>query len=875
MIINRVSYLTGPNLYSFKPTICIELDIEEWEERPSNTIPGFADRLLQVLPSLHTHSCSRGYEGGFVERLKEGTWMGHILEHMALEIQHLAGIKVKRGKTITSERKGIYFVTYDYLEPKSGFYAFEAALEMVNAILAGKETNAESYIQHTSNLYHKYKLGPSTDAIYQAARARKIPVERVGANSYLRLGTGKKQKSVQATITSQSSYLAVENSCDKDMTKTLLRGAGLPVPAGVVVSNEYDLLKSAEKIGYPLVIKPLNGRQGQNIITDIQNDTDLLAAFHCVYKERTHYILERYYKGMDYRFLVVNHELVAASLRLPPTVVGDGKRTIRELIEEENLNPLRGDGHEKAMSKIPLDDRTAVHLEKIGYSLESVLGCGQALEVLGNANLSTGGSAIDVTDDVHPDYRRMAVSAAEAVGLDVAGIDILSTDVSLAYEKDEAAILEVNAAPGIRMHIYPSRGKSRDVGGAIVDYLFSSREEAAIPVVAVTGTNGKTTTSRLVTHLLQKDDVTVGLTCSDGVWVGNQQLDKGDCSGPISARKVLSNPNVDIAVLETARGGMLREGLAFRYCDVGIVTNVSEDHLGLRGVETLEDLEKLKRTIPEVVLPGGACILNADDPKCVSMAEHTNGEVVYFSLSIMNPVVQNAIEDGSKVWYLENEWVMYCENRKAERFLPVSHIPLTINGAARHNIANVLAALAAAHSLGRPFSELRSNVITFLSTEEQNPGRFNVLNVHGRTVVVDYAHNPAGLKALFETVNLLKRGRIITVGSAAGDRQDQTILEMGRIIGNYADVFVIKEDYNLRGRTPGETINLLSDGVEEARSSTAIYVHHKELEAMNQGWKLTGVGDTLVLLYDQYASIQAFLEQIKQLETASLLEQIN
>jgi cyanophycin synthetase len=351
-------------------------------------------------------------------------------------------------------------------------------------------------------------------------------------------------------------------------------------------------------------------------------------------------------------------------------------------------------------------------------------------------------------------------------------------------------------------------------------------------------------------------------------------LDKGDCSGPISARKVLSNPNVDIAVLETARGGMLREGLAFRYCDVGIVTNVSEDHLGLRGVETLEDLQKLKRTIPEVVLPEGTCILNADDPKCVDMAQHTNGEVVYFSLSIMNPVVQKAIEEGLKVWYLENEWVMYSETGKTERFLPVSHIPLTINGAARHNIANVLAALAAAYSLGRPFSELRSNVITFLPTEAQNPGRFNVINVHGRTVVVDYAHNPAGLKALFETVNLLKKGRIITVGSAAGDRQDQTIHEMGRIIGTYSDTFVIKEDYNLRGRNPGETIHLLSGGVEQARGSTAVYVQLKESEAMNKGWELSGIGDTLVLLYDQYASIQVFLEQIKQLEASSLLEKI-
>ncbi|MFG6494613.1 cyanophycin synthetase [Fictibacillus sp. UD] len=872
MKINRVNYLTGPNLYSFKPTIWIELDIEEFEEKPSNLLPGFTDKLLQVIPTLHTHTCSRGYAGGFVERLYEGTWIGHILEHIALEIQHLADISVKRGKTITSERTGIYFVTYDYVEPKSGYYAFEAAIEIVTAILEGKEVSAESYIKYTSDLYHMHKLGPSTEAIYEAARKRKIPVERIGTNSYLRLGTGKKQKSVQATISSQTSYLAVENSCDKDMTKTLVKGAGLPVPSGDVVSNEYELLQSAEKIGYPLVIKPLNGRQGQNIVTNIQNDTDLIAAFRCVYSEGTSYILERYYAGNDYRLFVVNNELVAASLRLPPFVIGDGYKTIGELIDEENLNPVRGEGHEKAMSKIPLDERTVVHLEKSGYSLQSVLKKGESVEVLGNANLSTGGSAIDVTDEVHPDYRKMAIEAAAAVGLDIAGIDILSTDVTVPFVEGEAAILEVNAAPGIRMHLYPSQGKSRDAGGAIVDYLFSSREEAAIPVVAVTGTNGKTTTTRLVSHLLQKENVTVGFTCSDGVWVGDQQLDAGDCSGPRSARKVLSHPSVDVAVLETARGGMLREGLAFRYCNVGIVTNVSEDHLGLNGVETLDALKRLKQTVAEVVLPEGTCVLNADDPRCVDMANHTNGEVIFFSLTMMNPVIQDQLKKGRKVWYLEDDWVVYSENGKAERFLPVSHIPITINGAARHNIANVLGALAAAHSLGRPLSELRSKVITFLSTENQNRGRFNVVNIHDRTIVIDYAHNPAGLKALFETVGHLKSGRVITVGSAAGDRQDHTIQEMGRIFGTHSDIFIIKEDVNLRGRIPGETVHLLYTGVKEANGTTSVSVYPKEAEAMIQAWECSEPGDTLVFLYDEYTSIQGILQKIRNSKAVGVLQ---
>ncbi|WP_374056214.1 cyanophycin synthetase [Rossellomorea sp. FM04394] len=862
MKINRVNYLSGPNLYSFKPTICIEIDIEGFEEKPSNLLEGFTDGLLEVMPSLFTHTCSRGYAGGFVERLYEGTWMGHILEHIALEIQHLAGISVKRGKTITSERKGIYFVTYDYVEKKSGYYAFIAAMEIVAAILDHKEVSAEPYISETSDLYHLHKMGPSTEAIYQAAKDRKIPVERTGTNSHLRLGTGKKQKFVQATISSQSSYLAVENSCDKDETKILLKSAGLPVPDGDVVSNEFEVLQSAEKLGYPLVIKPVNGRQGQNIVTDIKNDLDLLTAYRCVYSEGTEYIIERYYKGNDYRFLVVDGELIAASLRLPPTVIGDGRNSIKELIESENKNPLRGEGHEKAMSRIPLDERTIVHLEKGGHSLDSVLKKGQALEVLGNANLSTGGSAIDVTDDVHPHYRKMAEGAAAAIGLDIAGIDILSTDVTVPFEKGAAAILEVNAAPGIRMHHYPSEGKSRDVGGAIVDYLFSNREEAAIPVVAVTGTNGKTTTCRLVSHLLQKENVTVGFTCSDGVWIDEHQIDEGDCSGPKSARKVLSHPGVDVAVLETARGGMLREGLAFRHCDVAVVTNISEDHLGLNGIDTLEDLKKLKQTVAEVVLPGGSCILNADDPRCVEMATETYGKVIYFSLSLSNPVIQEHIENGHEAWYMDEGWVMHTCEGKTERFLPVSHIPLTIKGAARYNILNVLGSLAAAHSLGRPLSELRSKVISFLPTETQNRGRFNVQTVQGRTVIVDYAHNPAGLRALFDTIAHLKDGRVITVGSAAGDRKDETIHDMGRIFGEHSDIFIIKEDLNLRGRTPGETIHLLTSGVKQSKVQPLIHVQPEEIHALFMAWKMSQPGDTLLFLYDDYASVQTFTEEV-------------
>ncbi|WP_249897485.1 cyanophycin synthetase [Paenibacillus sp. PK3_47] len=605
MKVNKIKFLSGPNLYSFKPTLWIELDIEELEDKPSNELPGFTERLLKAIPSLQTHTCSRGYPGGFVERLQEGTWMGHILEHMALEIQHLAGIPVKRGKTITGEQPGIYYVTFDYKEPESGRYAFEAALDIAEGLLSGRTVDAAPYIEKTSGLYYANKLGPSTEAIYEAALARKIPAERIGPDSTLRLGTGSKQKSVQATISSQTSYLAVELSCDKEMTKLLLEQAGLPVPEGLVIDNRDALLEAAEELGYPLVLKPLNGRQGQAVLTNLQTSGQLEKAYAFARKEFSEYdmyIVERFFPGRDYRFTVVGGKLAAASLRQPPYVTGDGRSTIGELIALENRTPLRGKGHEKPMTEIP-PEQAECYLGKMGLALADIPAAGLRIQVIGNANLSTGGSSEDVTAKVHPSYAELAVRAAGAIGLDIAGVDIISDNIAEPYRTGHGCILEVNAAPGIRMHQHPSQGEPRDVGGAIVDYLFADRSQAAVPLAAVTGTNGKTTTVRLLAHLLQQQDRRVGMTCSDGIWIGGTCVEQGDCSGPKSARKVLARQDVDAAVLETARGGIMREGLAFRWCNVGVVTNVSEDHLGQDGLNTLEDLPRLNGRCPRPFCP--------------------------------------------------------------------------------------------------------------------------------------------------------------------------------------------------------------------------------------------------------------------------------
>lgn len=863
MKVNNIKFLSGPNHYSLKPTIRVELDIGNLEQTPSNLLPGFADRLLEVIPSLASHTCSLGYPGGFVERLREGTWMGHILEHIALELQHLAGIPVKRGKTITASKPGIYYVTFDYVEKESGRCAFESALTIVEALLRGeRDVEADAYVSRIAELYYTNKLGPSTEAIYQAALARKIPVERIGPDSLLRLGTGARQKRVQATITSQTSHLAVEASCDKEMTKHLLEEAGLPVPRGTVIRTRDELAGAAEQLGYPLVLKPLSGRQGQGVLTNLQQPDQLLQAYDFVRSEFPEYdvfILERYCEGADYRFTVVNGKAAAVSLRRPPHVTGDGQSSVLDLIMRENGNPLRGEGHEKPMSAIPVE-QAACYLAKQGISLDDIPAAGRTLSVMGSANLSTGGSAEDVTDRVHPSYLHIAVQAARVIGLDIAGIDLICGDIEAPYQDGRACILEVNAAPGIRMHHYPSQGEPRDVGGAIVDYLFESRSSAAVPLIAVTGTNGKTTTVRLAAHMLNAAGSRVGMTCSDGVWINGECVDEGDCSGPGSARRVLSSPDIDAAVLETARGGIMREGLAFRYCDVGIVTNVTEDHLGMDGIETLEDLRKLKRLIPEVVLPGGVCVLNADDEGCVAMSEYTDGRVVYFSLNDSNPVLTDWLAMGGEAWYLSEGWILYGTGGQTVRFAKAADLPVTIGGLAKHNIANALAALAAARGLGLSIRQLGEAVMTFHPTPEQSKGRFNMEYVAGRVLITDYGHNPAGLNAVYEAVQAIPKQRLITVASAPGDRPDGAIAEMGRIAGRHSDFFVIKEDEDLRGRQPLESAALLEAGALQAgMPAERTHIIPNEGEAYRAAWEMSDFGDVILMFYEDFNEVEAFL----------------
>ncbi|CAH0205270.1 Cyanophycin synthetase [Peribacillus sp. Bi96] len=867
MIINRVRYLKGPNYFAYTPTICIELDIGELEEKPSDTIPGFNEKLLKILPNIGSHTCSKGYRGGFAERLRNGTWMAHILEHMTIELQNLAGIDAIRGKTIMMGKKGHYYVTYDYQEQECGLQAFLAAKEIAEAILNDENhINVQLYVKQIEQIYYQNKLGPSTEAIFKAAQAKNIPVERMGDDSLLRLGTGSRQKYVQATISSQTSNIAVENSCDKSLTKAILKGCGLPVPEGEIAHSIEDIFDSADRLGFPLVIKPYNGRQGQGVITHIKNKDELFNVINCLESHVEKYIVERHFEGHDYRLLIVNGELIASSLRLPPYVIGNGKETIRRLIEKENRNTLRGEGHEKPMSKIPLTHTVTCYLEKSNRTLNTIPKEGELVQVVGNANLSTGGKAIDVTDQIHPTIKNMAVAAARAIGLDIAGIDFICEDISKPIDHSRTAIIEVNAAPGIRMHHYPSEGEKRDVGKAIVDYLFPTREEGAIPIIAVTGTNGKTTTTRLVHYFLSNEKTKVGMTNSDGVYIGDEVLDQGDCSGPISARMVLAHPEVDLAVLETARGGILREGLAFRQCDVGIITNVSEDHLGNDGIDTLEDLVKLKRLVAEIVLKTGYCILNADDPNVAAMEAYTDGQVIYTSTDATQPLVKAAINEGCKVWYVnEQGMILHASDGIIHQFMDCNKIPITISGMARHNIANLLQALAAAHTQGISMEELRKKAVSFMPDTNLSKGRFNLKKLKERTIIIDYAHNEAGLKAIFETVSAYNRNRLITVLAGPGDRIDEELIRLSKVAAMHSDLFIIKEDDDLRGREPFEVAKLLQEAaIEEGLHKDRTCLVLNELDAFVKAWETSQPGDLLLFFYTDFGYVERFFEKVSK-----------
>ena len=838
--------LRGANYYSYRPVIVLNVDLGEYDERFTNELEGFTDALLELVPSLEEHRCSEDERGGLIKRMHEGTLLGHVIEHVALELQFIAGMEVGFGKTIDTDAPGVYQVIFSYWVEEAGIAAGERAIDIVNAILEGRvdDVDLEGIIRELEDIGADHYLGPSTAAIVEEAEHRGITVLRLDDYNLVQLGEGKYQRRIEASITSRTSMIGVETAGNKRLTKHMLEDAGIPVPKGTVVRKVESAIDDAEWLGYPVVVKPHDGHHGKGVTTGISDEKDVREAFARAKEISDKVIVEKFYTGNDYRMLVVDGRLVAAAMREPAAVAGDGEHTIEELIAIENRNPRRGYGHEKAMTRLSTSEVTANLLERAGYTLETVLPEGEVFRLELTANLSSGGSAIDVTDTVHKANRFMAERIASIVGLDIAGIDVIATTLEQPVKKIGGAVIEVNAAPGLRMHLAPGQGRARNVARPIVDMLFPPRAPHDIGIVAVTGTNGKTTTVRLIAHIMEHAGASVGMTTTDGIYVRGNLIAEGDMSGPYSAQVVLRDPLVDCAVLETARGGILRSGLGYKTADVGVVLNVQPDHLGLQNIRSVEELAKVKAVVAEAVREGGTTVLNADDPMCVDMTQYCREHIVFFSLRSSNPVVLDHVDRGHTAVICEQGYIAVLQS---EHLIPVARIediPVTLGGRADFNVQNVLAATAAAYARGIDVDEIRRALLSFLPSPLQTPGRLNLMTIGGVDYLLDYAHNPHAYKSLVQLIERLGERRRIVVFDVVGDRRDDDIEEVCGALAPVFDTAVIYEATDLRGRAPGELMDLQERFLTAAGfDADAIERVPVEQEAIERAAELAQPGD--------------------------------
>lgn len=867
MKVLEIKILRGPNYWSVRRTklIQMKLDLEELEQLPTNHIPGFRERLEKLFPSMYGHRCSVGQPGGFFQRVDEGTWMGHVIEHVALELQTLAGMDTGFGRTRgANEKEGVYYVVFTYLEEDAGVYAAKAAVRIAEALVTGEEYNLEDDIQKLREIREDTRLGPSTGCIVDEAAKRNIPYIRLNKQSLVQLGYGVHQKRIRATIASTTSNIAVDIACDKEETKLLLEAAEIPVPRGTVIRTEIGLDEAIEKFGYPLVIKPIDGNHGKGNTTNITNKEQALKAFEAAKVYSRSVIVERFITGFDFRILVINHKFICAALRTPASVIGDGEHTIQWLIDETNKDPRRGYGHEKVLTQITVDGSTMKMLEEKGYSLETVPPKGELVLLKTTANLSTGGTSTDVTDEVHPANIFMCERISKIIGLDICGIDIMATDLRTPVSENGGAILEVNAAPGFRMHIDPAEGLPRNVAEPVIDMLFPKGSVGRIPIIAITGTNGKTTTTRLTAHIAKSAGKKVGYTTSDGVYIQNHLMMKGDCTGPISSTFVLKDPTVDFAVLECARGGILKSGLAFQNCDVAIVTNVAADHIGLGGINTVEQMAKVKAVVPETVFPHGYAILNAEDDLVYKMKTDLKCNVALFSMDENNPRIKEHCAGGGLATVYENGFISIMKGTWKIRVMAAKDIPLTYEGKAVHNIANCLPAVLATY-LYRDISidDIRQGLLTFIPGESLTPGRLNFFHFKNYTFLADFAHNPHGLQLLCEFVSKLDYKYKVGVISGTGDRRDEDIRELGEISGKYFDEIIMRCDKNLRGRTAEEIMDLLEEGIRKVNQTIPVMKIANENEALEYIYANPKQGALYTIMCDVVAGA---LDKIKELK---------
>jgi cyanophycin synthetase len=868
MNILNVNVMSGPNVWSIKrPRIVVmELDIGDLEYQPTNEIEGFYERLKALIPSLYEHYCSEDEPGGFFTRVKEGTWIGHVIEHIAIELQLMAGIEAGYGQTRGTGIKGQYYVAFDCADEESGRLAAEKAVFIAQNLVDGTEMDIDQHIEEIRMENLENSPGPSSSSILREAASRDIPLIKLEDYNSWQLGYGCNQKRIAATITSSTSYTAVEIVCDKEICRDLLKSMSVPIAEGAAIDSLDELKHLIDSLGFPLVIKPVNGNQGRGVTADITTVEQAENAFQFASTICERVLVERYIPGFDYRLLMIDGKLAAAAKRTPAHVVGDGNSSIEQLIDEVNRDPKRGDGHENVLTKIQVGPVSKFILSQKNYSLITVLKSNEILYLDYAANLSKGGTAEDVTDQVHPDVVKVAARVSKITGLDICGVDLMAQTLERPLAETGGVVIEVNAAPGFRMHLAPSKGTPRNVASPVIDMMFPEGKSARIPIIAVTGTNGKTTTTRLIAHIMKVAGRRVGYTTTDGIYVNDELLMKGDCGGPKSAQLILKDPTVGTAVLECARGGILRAGLGFDRCDVAVVTNVAADHLGLKGIHTLDQMAHLKSVVPESVHPEGYAVLNADDDRVYAMRQNVQCTQVLFSMNDDNTRLRRHRKAGGLCAVFTDKRVTIWDGPNTHTIEDIENIPLSFGGRALFMIENILAAVAVAYTQKISPAVIRRSLRSFMPSPEHTPGRMNLFQFENYDVLVDYCHNPAGLVAIKEFIDnssyLYKTGIICGIG----DRREEDSLELGRLSAELFCKIIIREDTDLRGKAVGESSAIVKRGIESSCFNPPVVCIPNEKQALLFAMENALPGTLVMLCVEHIEEVTSLLKLMQKQE---------
>ncbi len=874
MQIQSIYCFQGRNIYSHRPVVRMIVDIGIFEAGPTREIPGFNKKLLEHFPEIAEHTCGLGYVGGFGERLIEGTYIGHVAEHLIIEIHNKMGYPIKYGKTRQIGNTSKYYIIYEYMNESFSVECGKQVIEIVKAFAENRDIDIGKIINDLKKVSIETDMGPSTKAIYEAAKRRNIPVCRVGTGSILQLGYGKNLRTIQASLSDSTSCIAVDIVSDKQLTKKILMDNNIPVPHGLVVQSLEEAFEAVHKLGFPLVIKPIDSNQGKGVTVNITSERQIIEAVSEATKYSRKIIIEKYIHGKDYRVLVVGNKVCAVAERRPPEVVGDGVSTISELVDLENMNPLRGGNHERPLTYIWLDEIAKNYLKAQGLTTESIVGLGQIVRLRQNGNLSTGGTARNCTDEIHPQNAYYAIAAAKALGLDIAGIDFAVEDISQPIDVNEGAIIEVNAAPGLRMHLYPSEGEPIDVAEEILKMMYPDDSNTSIPIVSITGTNGKTTTTRLIKHTLSLMGLNVGMTSTSGIYVGDKCVQRGDTTGPISASIVLSNKTVDVAVLETARGGIVRKGLGYELADVGVLVNISDDHLGIDGINTIEELANTKALVIESIKTNGYAVLNADDSMTPYMLSKVKSNVIMFSRLKANALFKKHCKNPDSIAvYVKDGYIWVIKDAKKIPLIDLEDIPITFGGLVECNVENALAAVSALLGLNVQLDIIKKGLSTFQPDVELNPGRFNMFDMGEFKVMLDYSHNIAGYSAVLKFIQRLKSKRLVGIVGMPGDRMDSNIKEVGELCAKSFEKIYVKEDIDLRGRKRGQVAELIESSIINSGAKREnVEIVLSETEALKKAMLDARPGDIITLFFEELdEAIQVIMKFKKEQETTDLL----